>query len=339
MVGCKVCECTKGQWVCSRDNCNKDCKWSDWMPVTDCDAECGQGTQLLQRHHAEESTEGGLACDGPATKNVTCFGPVKCCDEHVEFVESTSCELTCRQLRQESKRADSCEPNKCRCASGYVRDEESGQCILEADCLSCQGNNATMIANGDSIKDEGCFVSTCHRGLLVRRPLNLDEIGPCCVNNAHAYDSAPWIVEKKPQVNQAGQCCFKALMPTCGVVVQKLHSVQLDSGLMCYFNETVADMLAFRVCTGACAPKQSYLAPKQVASLNQVMVQVRNEEMAAPLSVSSFLVEPTCSSCCRPTAQTVVSWKDPLGVECTLDDGKVERVLPQIASAIGCQCS
>lgn len=80
---------------CNNGPCPIDCRVSDWVPASNCSAECGRGSQLFVRNVLQKARFGG-ACDFVLAERRLCDGvdcPVDCLLS--DWERKTACNATC----------------------------------------------------------------------------------------------------------------------------------------------------------------------------------------------------------------------------------------------------
>lgn len=239
---CNNCSCLLGSFVCSSQDCDVDCQWSQWSAWTSCSVTCGNGVQTSQRQQITQRLYGGEECAGTPTRHQMCELPDCSCPPGESWKRALPdedfCERTCQEVYEERGRNCSVRSaGGCVCEAGRYRSG-SGRCVSAEHCECQQGGQ--LYPPGADWQD-GCHLCRCVNGMGV------------CATRCPPLDCA----EGEVKVQEPGDCCpvcrrqATDVLPDC-----KLHTEMrnITKG-GCYL-----DNVEVSFCRGHCASWTNVLA-------------------------------------------------------------------------------
>jgi len=128
--------------ICSENEIYKDCSYCDGTcddPYPTCNREC-IGKCYCKSGFVRDSFDKCVRnneCDTkkwrPERKSIPITSKPKC-GKNEEYRECSSCEGTCKTPNKICNTV--CQQSKCLCKSGYIRDERTGYCVTENQCVT-----------------------------------------------------------------------------------------------------------------------------------------------------------------------------------------------------------
>ncbi|XP_069815842.1 SCO-spondin-like [Dendropsophus ebraccatus] len=240
---CNNCSCHMGNFLCSSQDCNVDCQWSQWSTWSSCSVTCGSGVQTSQRQQIQQRLYDGEECTGTPNRQRTCDLPDCSCPVGERWrrpgPDEEVCERSCQEVYGE--RREKCSVGAaggCVCEAGRYRSSSSGRCVSAEHC-ECQ-HGGQLYQPGDDWQD-GCHICRCVNGIGV------------CATQCPPLDCA----EGEVPVQEPGGCC-----PVCRIQmtddspVCKLHTeIRNITKSGCYL-----DNVEVRFCRGRCSSWTNVLA-------------------------------------------------------------------------------
>ncbi|XP_056407686.1 SCO-spondin-like [Hyla sarda] len=239
---CNNCSCHMGSFVCSSQDCDVDCQWSQWSAWSVCSVTCGSGVQTSQRQQIRQRLYDGEECTGTPTRQRMCELPDCSCPPGERWKRSLPdedvCERTCQEVYED--RGQNCSAGAtggCVCEAGRYRSS-SGRCV-SAEICECQ-HDGQVYGPGDDWQD-GCHMCRCVNGIGV------------CAKQCPSPDCA----EGEVMVQEPGECC-----PVCRTQITddspvcKLHTeIRNITKSGCYL-----DNVEVHFCRGRCSSWTNVLA-------------------------------------------------------------------------------
>ncbi|XP_066440797.1 SCO-spondin-like [Eleutherodactylus coqui] len=239
---CNNCSCHMGNFICSSQDCDVDCQWSEWSIWSSCSVTCGSGVQTSERLQIRQRLYDGEECNGTPTRQKRCELPNCNCPIGERWRQPLSeedfCERTCLEVYEErGKNCTSRAIGSCVCETGRYRNS-SGMCVSVEHCECEHGEQ--LYQSGEDWQDE-CHICRCVNG-----------IGVCATQCPPLHCN-----EGDVKVHEPGECC-----PVCRRLITdsspvcKLHTeIRNISKGGCYLEN-----VEVRFCRGQCLSWTNVLA-------------------------------------------------------------------------------